>query len=527
MTDKKDYGLSWIAKETMWDSITAFFEAGFESVWGGLKEIFPDMLDTLHEKFLEVVGGVETAHWEAMLRGYENAGIIDADHSKRLLKLKDTAHPYDWFLFGYTTIKIFWEYWKLQTASNSEVVRQNINTVKRPNIPYIQEVIRAAFIAPEKADMVRELMSREGYPDEYQDLVFLANYALYNEDVIRTLFLRGELDTGKMTERMRELGYTDTRIGEIIKTWELIPGPQDLLHMVAKEAFEPDIIKEIGLDAEFPVDQVEWLNKQGLSTDWALKYWYAHWDQPSISAGFEMLHRGVITPNQLDLLFRATEIPPFWRDKLTKIAYTPYTRVDVRRMYRMGLLTPEEVVQSYRDIGYDEEKAAKMAQFAILDATEESRGLTRTQIVNSYANSMVKREDAAALLLDIGYGPDETEYMLLYTDYEQELEYQEAAITNIGLSYTKGLLEELEVTKLLGQLNLPSDRINLLLTRWGIDILKKEKLPSKTDLDKFFTKGIITADIYRLQMGKLGYNTLIINWYEELLTQNRKETTNG
>ena len=81
--------------------------------------------------------------------------------------------------------------------------------------------------------------------------------------------------------------------------------------MVAKEAFEPDIYTTLGLDEEFPSEQVKWLEDQGISEEWARKYWIAHWDQPSIGQGFEMLHRGVIGPATLDMLFRAIEIPSF------------------------------------------------------------------------------------------------------------------------------------------------------------------------------------------------------------------------
>ncbi|GAI84798.1 unnamed protein product, partial [marine sediment metagenome] len=76
----------------------------------------------------------------------------------------------------------------------------------------------------------------------------------------------------------QELGYTDTRIKEIIQAWSIIPGPADILHMVAKEAFEPDAVKLMGLEDEFPTEQVSWLAKQGLSEFWAMKYWASHWE---------------------------------------------------------------------------------------------------------------------------------------------------------------------------------------------------------------------------------------------------------
>ncbi|GAG82311.1 unnamed protein product [marine sediment metagenome] len=89
------------------------------------------------------------------------------------------------------------------------------------------------------------------------------------------------------------------------------------------------MIEHYGYADEFPEDQVKWLKMQGLSKEWALKFWYAHWDTPSIQHGFEMFHRQhpddptkkIIDRKELDDLFRTIEIPPFWREKLTQVCF--------------------------------------------------------------------------------------------------------------------------------------------------------------------------------------------------------------
>ncbi|GAI67682.1 unnamed protein product, partial [marine sediment metagenome] len=260
-------------------------------------------------------------------------------------------------------------------------------------------------------------MKRGGISDEDIDLAFLASYRLYTEMDIRTLWLRGVLNDDQMFMRMRELGYTDTRIKEIIQGWPIIPGPTDLFHMVAKEAFEPDAISLMGLADEFPEDQVEHLEKQGVSREWALRYWYAHWDQPSIGMGYEMLHRGVIDLDTLDMLYRTIEIPPFWREKLTKIAYSPYTRVDVRRMHDLGILTDEQLMKSYMDLGYDEEHATNMMKFTIAYNRSHDKELTKSQIISGYNDKLLTREDASELIISLEYTEAQTEYLLTLEDY--------------------------------------------------------------------------------------------------------------
>ncbi|GAH80833.1 unnamed protein product, partial [marine sediment metagenome] len=212
---------------------------------------------------------------------------------------------------------------------------------------------------------IRQIMKNVGLDESQIDLLFITLYKPYDESMCRDLYLRGILNKPSLFHRLRQLGYTDTRIEEMIQTYPAIPGPGDLFRLVAKEAFEPDIVKYYGYDEEFPAEQVKWLKAQGITEDWARKYWYAHWEPPSIQAGYEMLHRGVIDARELFDLYRTVEIPPFWRDKLTKIAYNPFTRVDVRRMHKAGVLSEAELLRAYMDVGYDAEKAGKMTEFTI------------------------------------------------------------------------------------------------------------------------------------------------------------------
>ncbi|KKK76100.1 hypothetical protein LCGC14_2867100, partial [marine sediment metagenome] len=341
-------------------------------------------------------------------------------------------------------------------------------------------------------------------------------YRVYEEFQVQQLWLRKEINDAKMYERMRELGYTDTRIGELVKLWTIIPQVQDILTMVAHEAFEPDAVQQMGLEDEFPAEQAEWLTKQGLSPFWQMKYWAAHWDQPSIQMGFEMLHRGVIDRATLDMLFRTVELPPYWREKLVQIAYQPYTRVDVRRMYDMGVLGEEELTRAYTDIGYDTEHANKMTEFTKRYVEDADRDLTKTEILKGYRNALLSESDTRALLQDIRYTEAQARYYIELEDYRELEATQNAAIATIKTRYTANLIDRADAQRLLDALNLPAAQVSLWLQRWDVSLIEFPKLPSKTDLDKFYISGVISADQYNLEMIKLGYGAIYISWYKQM-----------
>ncbi|GAI43190.1 unnamed protein product, partial [marine sediment metagenome] len=65
--------------------------------------------------------------------------------------------------------------------------------------------------------------------------------------------------------------------------------------MAVREAFHPELIAKYHYMDNFPPEFAEYMAKQGFSVEWAQRWWVAHWRLPSISAGFDMLHRGQIS----------------------------------------------------------------------------------------------------------------------------------------------------------------------------------------------------------------------------------------
>lgn len=485
---------------------------------------FPTQVKGAMKETTNWLSGVESGMWENMFEFYVKAGLLTKEQSAEMMKLKDSCTPMDIIFFIVIALRLFGTYLDGNTTSGSNFMAQGFNKKYRSNLPDPREVIPAALIAPEKSGEVREICKRMGYTDKDIDLLFLAMYRLYDENMVRTLFLRGVLSEDEMFMRMRELGYTDTRIREIVQSWPVIPGAGDLFHLVAKEAFEPDMVERMGYADEFPEEQVKWLEKQGISRYWAEKYWYAHWETPSIQAGYDMLHRedpdrpgeSIISLDELDMLYRTVEIPPYWRDKLTKIAYLPYTRVDVRRMHDMAVLTDKELIQSYKDLGYDQVHAEKMADFTIRYNRQGDKELTKSQILKGYSEKVFSKEDAKHFLLDLEYPDALADYLILMEDYKEAKDLQDDVLDNIKIRYQNNMADEFETRSRLGQLNLTGERIALLMDKWKIKKMIDVKVPSKSDLDKFKAAKIIDLDTYRIEMDRLGYNARYIDWFEKL-----------
>jgi len=314
---------------------------------------------------------------------------------------------------------------------------------------------------------------------------------------------------------LRKRGYKDDEIAKLKELQQVIPNLGDIIRMAVREAFTPDVVSRFQLHAELPGDMVSWAKKQGLSEEWARAFWASHWELPSLTMGFEMLHRGEITESDMELLIKTHDVSPFWRDKLTAIAYTPYTRVDVRRMYDSGVLGVEDVLRSYMDIGYDLEKATKMTEFTVALSNAAERDLTKTDVINGLKIGYFKEEEARANLVELGYSNEEADYYVskVYYDlWQKEIKEQ---VKYLEMQYTRGLIDQNTVYSELGRLNLPSEQVNRYIHEWDIKLDAKTKTLTATKLSEFRLMDIITDDEFRSEMSGLGYNDRYIEWYIE------------
>jgi len=286
--------------------------------------------------------------------------------------------------------------------------------------------------------------------------------------------------------------------------------------MAVKEAFSPDIAERFGQYEDFPPEFESWAAKKGLTAEWSKRYWAAHWSLPSAQQGFEMLHRGVIDKTDLNRLLRALDVMPFWRDKLTQIAFNPLTRVDVRRMYREGVLNEEQVYEAYLDHGYSELNAEKMTEFTVKQNISSQAKFSSTDVLKAYTNRMIDRGEASGLLLDLGIRSEDLGNILNYQDYKRTWEFTDEKIKGIRNLYRNGVYNENDArAKLLG-LNLPSDQVDLLFEQWWFE-KQGEQAPTwtKAETMRFVKAGLIDKKRARIELGRMGFDDEHVDIYME------------
>jgi hypothetical protein len=289
---------------------------------------------------------------------------------------------------------------------------------------------------------------------------------------------RGFISQSEAEAMLRRLGYPAAYTGAYLNSVWQLPSVTDLIRMGVREVFTPEIAQRFGQFQDVPQQFLLWAEKVGIDSQWALNYWAAHWDLPSIEQGFEMLHRGVINRDDLELLLRAADVMPYWRDKLLAISYRPVNRVDIRRMFQAGVVDRDRVYQVYLAQGYAPEDASALADWVAKTykpggegARQRHLDLTEAAIRAAYARRLITRDDALERLQDIGYDENEADFILsiwdfdFYRDPSQRSDLQPKQLTRsvIEEAYARGLVDKNRAAAQLEDLGFTPEDAALLL----------------------------------------------------------------
>ncbi|MBA7532446.1 hypothetical protein ES705_24672 [subsurface metagenome] len=399
-------------------------------------------------------------------------------------------------------------------------------------------------------------LKAQGFDEGRQKLMYDLSKQLLGLIELITLYRRGGLETkAELYAEADKVGWAQPEVDYMIRVTEVIPSAGDIIRYAVREVYTPEIAEAFGQFDELPEVLAHAdldIKAAGMSEETFKKEWAAHWLLPSIMQGFEMLHRGVIpfkstgtSALSLERLMIALDIMPAWRAPLKDISYSPYTRVDVRRMHKIGVLDEAAVFTAYADVGFSpfapgcehetvaaafacetcrhESKVGHMLDFTILynadppDAertvTDAERDLTKSDILTGLRDGLLEESEATGALGILGYDADEVAYYLAKIEYQRDKDELSDSTHYLHDAYIKGVITFGEVTDELGKLNLPAKMTDYYLKVWDLEKIARTNKPTKSELMTFWRKKIINEETWHAEMVGLGYPNRYIDWY--------------
>lgn len=351
----------------------------------------------------------------------------------------------------------------------------------------------------------KDKMKELGYSEDWAEHLWETYKRLLTADQYLSLKWRGKITEEEYIDKMEKLGFSreEAKLFEEANRW--LPSPSVIISWLAREVYEPEFIKKFGLEEGFDKIKKDDFYKLGITDEQIRNMWIAHWTHPSYTQIAEMYHRGLIDRETFWEWFSVVEIPPFWRDKLIELSHRLPTRVDIRRMYRMGVISEEEVEEFYRKLGYTEKDAKLLTEFTVKEAMEKGREISSAKIRDLFMFGLIKKKEAVGLLKELGYSEREANLLITLWEFEEYLnDLLDTADTYITL-YKKGIISETELKAKLDELNLPSVLRDDMIRKASRVIARKTKLPSKEDIKELYKKRKIKKEEAVDYLVKLGY----------------------
>lgn len=428
------------------------------------------------------------------------------------------------------------------TGSFEDLLEHYEQELKIPLKPFFEEVLKNPELPPE----IRKLIEEAKDPQQFAMSTALAAAAgiavipalsaamsggidrvrqgsmqkfkpsLLSVDEVIGAYWRGNITAEILYEELDKHGYDDDKKLLIAEVRRYIPNPQDLIQFTVRDVFREDVVKKYGYDQDFDKifeDLKPWLRSVGMDEDVMRMYWRAHWALPSVTQAFEMLHRGEIKLDDIRELLRISDVAPSWIDPLIQIAYAPYTRVDVRRMYDAGVIDKSAVMRAYLDLGYDDKHAENLTAWTVAEAMSMEKDLSKAEILTAYAQGALSVGDTENSLIDMGYDAEEAKLILSIQDYKIESKILGREKRILINRFARGDLVVEDLKKGLQGLGLSEREITITVEEAHTKIKEKIATPTKVDLIKWLDKGIISKDAFMSDMRLKGYSQAHIENY--------------
>ena len=404
-------------------------------------------------------------------------------------------------------------YGMLLSSALAPKLTQEIDA-KMQNTPLdARDVITLDFRDEWKKDEFDERMTLKGYTAHNAKILKNSMRPLTDPRTLINLYHRKHISPEDFFTFMGNLGYGNEDIRRMLLEAQYFPTPAEVILWAAREVFEPDERKKLRLDEKFPDAFWRYAEKAGMTEEEARNFWAAHWTFPGWNTIQEMRWRNIIDDKDVETFFTEADIVPFWRDAMKEVMYSPYTRVDGRRMYETGILSRDEFKTAMTDIGYTDERAEGLAKWATDRKLAPQKDLTMSKIEKAFRDGEIDAANFTQRIKDMGYDDDEALLILNLLKRDIEEKEEKDNIDWYILRYKNGLIDLVELTKFLDGLGLNEAKKNKLIINAKSAKASLAKTASKSDLDKWFKQDIIKQEIYKTRLEALGYEESDINNY--------------
>lgn len=367
---------------------------------------------------------------------------------------------------------------------------------------------------------------------------------------ITRLFWRGYLDHQQWTQSTQlSTGFDVNNLKGLEVLSEQIPGPSDLVQFAIRDAFNEEIVADLGLDEEF--DQTPqyqyWMSAQGVGISrgygpvgfgelayWPKMYWRASRALMPLETAYKALQRlrpgrlGMYSANvpglqaftysDLNLLFRHNHYVPKQRQWLAALAYSIPNRRQLSMLFALGTINEEQLYQYLLDNGYTQTAADELLKLEKIRApyTKKKydvppldtydRGLYAS-VLDAFRAGSINVDTLQSALLSILVNPQVVSRVIQAETIKQNNTQIKAFATMVRSSFFTGEISANTARDTLTSGGIVQQTAQRLVNLWMVKLDLPRKVVSAGKLVDWFRHGAITINGLADRLQRLGYSS--------------------
>ena len=399
-----------------------------------------------------------------------------------------------------------------------------------PGIPDLQNLFRKNVIS---AESFKCLVRANGFYDSYQMAIAESSTLIPSLfDIIR--LRRGEKLTDNQFDYYANLNglKTGTNQGKVdlsvfLEATRAIPGVADLVRMMVRDAADDDIAAKYGTDTDlnnkFAGSVKEWSEQQGVDPEIMKYYWRAHWEIPSNTQLFDMLHKLrpnrrvgnvpaniVTTSADVKQAIQVNDLTPYWVDRVMATSYSSLTRIDAQRAFFIEAINEDQLYDAYMDLGYDKDNAQVLVDFTKELKRKRDAGLPGADkpanIISQLKKYVISETNAYDRLVATGMKNEKAKKAVANSVRDRKEEARARCLKEAQRRFFRAEYDLLKYKSVVMQLGIPQENIEALVNETACLYDSRGKELNAGALCKAFKQNIIAFDQFQNRLQLIGYD---------------------
>ena len=408
-----------------------------------------------------------------------------------------------------------WKTWMGKLGYPDDIIEKYLETRKSKRLKDLTRTIASQFYQYDiiSESQLRSYLLNMGYPEEIADLIVElekrkkeskgkgaereASLSLWSA------WYRADLiDVDTYRRALKDLGYSDDVIELMIEydNWR----KQHAAESPEKEASRTMLEKwyKVGLigDAEF-TERMRQLGYPDEIIDLELRYLkmiMAGQGEPQLREATrgmveQWFRVGIINEDQLRDYLRKLRYPDDVIENIiryNKIKYLtkpeerkkPLTVTQISEAFRKGLISREEAVRRFTELGYTPDDAELLAKIYLIAQEPEHREITRSLLERAFVRGLIDETGFRERLVDLGYTVEDANLIIMLTKARMEIQPEDVGVKQLTTSQilnslSRGIITLDEAMTQLRNLGYSDGQIEILIANEIYEWLKSYKVP--------------------------------------------------